>query len=155
MTANIQPHHVTVELNTNYQFITRFDDIKGTPTLVVDEPEPIGDGAGPTAVDVLGAAVGSCLAASLAYCIRKARMPLRNLTVYVTTHVGRNGKGRSRIADIEVELAPEFGETAPGEQATSEKRCQELFEDFCIVTASVRKGIPVSVTLKDGRKTAA
>jgi hypothetical protein len=30
-------------------------------------------------------------------------------------------------------------------------RCLELFEDFCVVTASVRKGIPVSVVVMDSR----
>jgi uncharacterized OsmC-like protein len=145
---------VTVKSNGNYQFVARFDDIKGTPTLLVDEPEPLGAGAGPPAVDVLGAAVGSCLAASLASCLRKGRMPLTDLTVHVTTHVARNDGGRFRVTGIEVELAPEFGETASGEKA-SDERCHELFEDFCTVTASVRKGIPVSVSLKADHRAAA
>ena len=94
---------------------------------------------------MLGAAVGNCLAASLAFCLRKARIEVRDLTARVTTHVERNEKGRFRISGIDVELAPEL---AAG-PAPSFDRCEGLFEDFCTVTASVRRGIPVSVTLRE------
>jgi uncharacterized OsmC-like protein len=149
--SHIESHHVTVELMKNYQFVTRFEDIEGSPTLVCDEPAPLGEGHGPNAAAVLGAAVGNCLAASLAFCFHKARLAPLSLKAHVTTHVARNEKGRFRIAGIDVELSPEFA-PAPG---GSQVRCQELFEDFCTVTASVRKGIPVSVTLGGTEKTAA
>ena len=32
-------------------------------------------------------------------------------------------------------------------------RCKDLFEDFCVVTASIRQGIPVEVELMDGAGT--
>ena len=35
------------------------------------------------------------------------------------------------------------------EQAVRMKRCLELFEDFCVVTASIREGIPVAVEVVD------
>lgn len=145
-----QSHHVSIELAHDYQFIVRFDDVEGMPTLVCDEPPPLGNGDGPTAADVLGAAVGNCLSASLAFCLKKAHVELRRLSARVTTHVTRNEKGRMRIAGIDVELDPELGEGSAGQ-----KRCEELFEDFCTVTASVRHGIPVSVALKDRARSAA
>ena len=144
--SHIESHHVTVELKNDYQFVVRFDDVKGTPTLVCDEPPPLGEGGGPNAAAVLGAAVGNCLAASLASCLRKAQREPINLTARVKTHVARNTKGRMRIAGIDVELSSEVTSATGGNQ----KRCQELFEDFCMVTASVRRGIPVSVSLQDG-----
>lgn len=45
------------------------------------------------------------------------------------------------IGEIRVRLAPEV---AP-EQRERMERCLDLFEDFCIVTESVRQGIQVDV----------
>lgn len=146
-----ESHHVTVELKKDYQFVVRFDDVQGAPTLVCDEPEPLGQGNGPNAADLLGAAVGNCLAASLAFCLRKARMDPSSLSACVTTHVTRNERGRFRISGIDVELSPDFMASA----AAGARRCHDLFEDFCTVTASIRHGIPVSVSLKSDMETAA
>ena len=107
-----ESHHVTVELKKDYQFVVRFDDVQGGPTLVCDEPEPLGQGNGPNPADLLGAAVGNCLAASLAFCLRKARMDPRSLSARVTTHVARNERGRFRISGIDVELSPDFVSSA-------------------------------------------
>jgi hypothetical protein len=65
------------------------------------------------------------------------------LTANVTTHVAKNEKGRFRISGIDVELLPDMGEADSSRIA----RCEGLFEDFCIVTESVRQGIPVNVRI--------
>ena len=148
---HLESHHVTVELRKDYEFVVRFDDVQGAPTLVCDEPEPLGRGRGPNPADLLGAAVGNCLAASLAFCLRKARLDPTSLSAHVTTHVARNERGRFRIAGIDVQLSPDFISST----GASQRRCTELFEDFCTVTASIRHGIPVSVSLKTGLETAA
>lgn len=135
-------HHVTVRLARDYQFIAEFDDVPGRPSLRLDEPAPLGQGQGPNAADVLGAAVGNCLAASLAFCLRRARIDVEGMTATVATHVTRNEKGRFRITGIDVVLDPRLG----GAGARLD-RCGDLFEDFCIVTASVKQGIPVKVSL--------
>jgi organic hydroperoxide reductase OsmC/OhrA len=49
-----------------------------------------------------------------------------------------------RIGKIEVEIDPQIKEVDK-QQA---QRCLELFEDFCVVTQSVREGIDVSVAVK-------
>lgn len=141
---------VSIELKKGYQFLVRFDDVKGRPTLLCDEPPPLGDGEGPNPAAVLGAAVGNCLAASLVFCLRKAHLDPVHLGATVTTHVARNERGRFRIASIDIELAPELGAGSADHQ-----RCEALFEDFCTVTASIRRGIPISVSLKDTAQSAA
>jgi uncharacterized OsmC-like protein len=97
-----------------------------------------------TAPAVLGAAVGNCLAASLAFCLRRAHIDLVDLTADVTTRVTRNDKGRFRVSGIDVQLTPVFA----GSEPVRLERCEDLYEDFCTVTASVKHGIPVHVSLK-------
>jgi uncharacterized OsmC-like protein len=137
-------HHVTVRLARDFEFVAEFNDVPGAPQVMFDEPKPLGGGRAPNAAAMLGAAVGNCLSASLAFCLRKARIELLDMTADVVTHVVRNEKGRFRISGIDVALTPTLGRTeAPL------GRCEDLFEDFCTVTASVRHGIPVRVSLKE------
>jgi organic hydroperoxide reductase OsmC/OhrA len=56
----------------------------------------------------------------------------------------RNERGRLRIGAIRVKLAPDV---AP-EQRDRVSRCLGLFEDFCIVTESVRQGVRVDVEVE-------
>jgi uncharacterized OsmC-like protein len=137
-------HHVTVRLLRGYEFIAEFDDVPGIPSMVIDEQKPPGGSNAPSAAAMLGAAVGNCLAASLAFCLRQARLDLQGLTASVTTHVVRNDKGHFRVGGIDVELAPDLGACAEGSHAAN---CGDLFKDFCMVTASVQHGIPVHVSL--------
>lgn len=140
--------HVTLRFAGGYQFLGEFDDLEGFPPLRFDEPPPLGDGEGPNAATVLAAAVGNCLAASLSFCLRKARLELDDLTAHATAHVVRNEQGRFRVSGIDVVLAPEL--QAPDRDRF--ERCEALFEDFCVVTESVRRGIPVNVTLSVGKE---
>ena len=80
---------------------------EGLPPIVFDEPPPLGEGSGPNAAAVLAAAIGNCLAASFAFCLRKVRVEPVDLTAAVVAHVARNEQGRFRISGIDVELAPE------------------------------------------------
>lgn len=136
-------HHVTVRLAREYEFTAEFEDLPGSPAILFDEPEPLGGNRAPNAATVLSAAVGDCLATSLAFCLRKARIGVDHLTARVTTHVVRNEKDRLRIGGIDVVLEPGISD------ADQERvgRCESLFEDFCTVTQSIRAGIPVNVSV--------
>ena len=140
-----ETYRVTVELMKDYEFAVHFDDVPGAPVLICDEPAPLGGDGGPNAAALLAAAVGNCLAASLAFCLRRARLEPVTLSAQVTTRTARSDKGRVRIAGIDVVLSPQFGVAG----CASQKRCEALFEDFCTVTASIRHGIPVSVSMSD------
>jgi uncharacterized OsmC-like protein len=143
--SDTRTHHVTLNLARGYEFVAKFPDLPEAQAVLLDEPPPLGGDRGPNAAAVLGAAVGNCLAASLAFCLRKSRAGLEGLTARVSTHVGRDDHNRLRITGIDVELAPELG----GDDPSRLRRCEDLFEDFCIVTESVRRGIPVNVTVEE------
>jgi organic hydroperoxide reductase OsmC/OhrA len=133
------PIELHLELEDAYRFTVDFGGDR--PTLVTDEPVPLGQGSGPNPSMLLGTAVGNCLAASLAYCLRRAHVELTALDADVTVRLARSERGRLRIGGIDVELRPEL---ASQDEARIE-RCLGLFEDFCVVTESVRHGIDVTV----------
>jgi organic hydroperoxide reductase OsmC/OhrA len=130
-----------VELEEGYRFRVDFGDGRGV--LLMDEPPPLGDGSGPNAAAVLGAAVANCLSASLLFCLRKAHIEVRSLAADVEVTSSRNQRGRLRVSSVRVRLHPKL---TPGNEARV-RRCLELFEDFCVVTEAVRGGIDVDVTV--------
>jgi len=136
---------VALTLRDGYAFTVDFADGEGPP-LAVDELPPLGKGQGPNPARLLAAAVGSCLSASLLYCLRKARIDVAHLRTTVEGMVVRNEHGRLRIGEIAVRLAPEVSP----DQRERMGRCLDLFEDFCIVTESVRQGIGVQVQVEPG-----
>jgi organic hydroperoxide reductase OsmC/OhrA len=140
--SDIHPHQVNLRLVAKYRVMAEFPEVSGTPSLLFDEGPPVGDGQGPNAAMVLGAAIGDCLSATLMSCLIRAHVDVEALTATVVTRVGRNQAGRYRISGIEVELCPTV---PPGERARLE-RCQAIFQDYCTVTESVREGIPVTVS---------
>lgn len=131
---------VDLTLQDEYRFTVSFG-AEPLPELTVDELPPLGQGAGPNPARLLATAVGHCLGASLLYCLRRAKIAVTELHTTVRGTMVRNERGRLRIGELHVELAPDVDAA----QRERMGRCLELFEDFCIVTESVRHGIPVSV----------
>lgn len=121
-----------------YKFQISFNSDKIEP-IFTDEPKPVGDGEYPNAGKLLAAAVGNCLCASLVFCMEKSRAEVPSICAEVSTSMQRNEKGRLRITHMSVKIFPQVSDEAKFE------RCREIFEDFCIVTQSVRKGIDVDV----------
>jgi organic hydroperoxide reductase OsmC/OhrA len=145
MTEEALAFGVELEHLAGYEFRVRFD-VPTMGELTLDEPAPLGRGNGPNASRVLAAAVGNCLTASLLFCLRKARLEPAGLKTTVRGFLARNPAGRLRVARLEVVIALEEGS---GLEAARLKRCTTLFEDFCVVTESVRAGIPVAVRVTD------
>lgn len=130
-----------LELQEGYAFTVRFDQ-PGMGDLQTDEPEPLGQGSGPNPTRLLAAAVANCLSASLLFCLRKARIEVADLEATVTASLERNEQGRLRVGGLRVRVEPEL--VHPGDRDRM-GRCLEVFEDFCVVTESVRRGIQVDV----------
>ncbi len=143
MSEPVSQFSITVDQVRDYEFRVRFDK-EHFPELLMDEPPPLGQDRGPNAGRVLAAAIGNCLSASLLFCARKARVPVDKLHTEVKVHVVRNENRRLRIGKVEVVIDPHI----PEAERDNARRCLELFEDFCTVTASVWQGIDVAVTVK-------
>ncbi|MGE5171611.1 MAG: OsmC family protein [Rudaea sp.] len=128
----------------DYEFRVRFD-WPNVPELTLDEPAPLGRAAGPNAARLVAAAVGNCLSSSLLFCMKKFKQAPGTLHSEVRGTLVRNARGRLRIGrfDVTIRLAEASGAIGHLD------RCIEQFEDFCIVTESVRAGIPVDVRVVD------
>lgn len=134
---------VTLAQDHDYQFGVVFSS--GVPDLVADEPAPLGGGSGPSPVQLLAAAVGNCLSASLLFALRKYKQNPEPLSCEIEAHVGRNDQGRTRVLAIDAKLR--LG--VPADTLQHLDRVLEQFEEFCTVTQSVRAGIPVTVHVSD------
>ncbi len=130
-----------LELLHDYQFRISFDE-EGLADIRSDEPAPVGKGEYPSAIHYLSAAVGNCLCASLALCLRKVRSEPLAIRARVRTVLGRNERGRLRVQGMQITIFPEVKDLAKLE------RCLPLFEDFCVVTAAVREGIDIQVSVE-------
>ena len=100
----------------------------------------------PNAGKLLAAAVGNCLCASLVFCMEKSHAEVPSISAEVSAKLERNEHGRFRITHMSVNMFPQFEDTARFD------RCRQVFEDFCIVTQSVRAGIPVDVQIYPVKK---
>ena len=139
----VSEYTIQMEQQSDYEFRVRFDK-EQYAELMMDEPEPLGRDSAPSAGRVLAAAVGNCLSASLLFCARKAKVELGPIHTNVRVKVGRNERKRLRIVGIDVEIDPHIQDV----ERAKALRCIDLFEDYCTVTASIREGVPVEVTVK-------
>ena len=133
---------ITLERLDGYRFRAEFGD--GIAPLVVDEGLPLGKNAGPNPSRLLATALGDCLSASLVFCLGRSRIELLSLRTTATGTLVRNEHKRLRIGRIDVVLVAEL---APADLEKA-RACLGLFEDFCVVTASVRQGLPVGVRVE-------
>ena len=138
------PIRVTLEQEDDYAFRIRFDDT-ALESLLTDEASPLGQDRGPNPARLLLASIANCLVASLLFAMRKQRNEPGKLRAQITAVPMRNTEGRWRIPQAFVELQLPEG----NEHYQHLERVLEQFEQFCIVTESVRQGIDVLVTIKD------
>lgn len=136
---------VTITQKQNYQFLVDFG--AGIPGLVADEPAPLGQGEGPAPTHMLLAAVANCLSASLLFSLQKFKQDAGGITTRATCTIDRNESNRLRIQNIDVAI--QFGKD--GAELAHLDRVLGQFEEFCTVTQSVRAGIPVSISVTDGK----
>ena len=134
---------VNLTQKQDYQFDVSFTN--GVPPLHCDEPAPLGQGTGPSPVQLLAAAVGNCLSDSLLFALRKFKQTPEPIRTEVTAEVGRNDEGRVRVLNMKAKL--QLGVAAGSLQHLD--RVLSQFEAFCTVTQSVGQGIPIQVEVWD------
>ena len=134
---------ITLRQQEGYAFRIEFGE--GIEDLLSDEPAPLGEGRGPNPSKLLLAAIANCLAASLTFALRKFGNQPGPVTATISGEMVRNEAGRWRIprARAVITLAEH-----PGAHKQFDRILQQ-FEQFCVVTQSVRDGIDVQVEVRD------
>lgn len=135
---------VLLEQDGAYGFKVRFDGTDLEP-LLVDESAPLGEGRGPTPSAMLLTSVANCLSASLLFALRKFKNAPGPIRAEIVGARERNAEGRWRIprAKVTIHLSDK------AESFEHLGRVLAQFEQFCVVTQSVREGVDVSVEVRD------
>jgi uncharacterized OsmC-like protein len=139
MSAVASQFSLHLEQIDGFEFRVKFDKEQFAP-LLLDEPPPLGNDTAPNAARVLAAAIGNCLAASLVFCLKRSNVAAIGVSADVDVEIVRNEARRLRIGKVNVKIHTDLPSNDP-----SLARCLSTFEDFCIVTQSVRQGIEVAV----------
>ncbi len=134
-----------VVLRQQQDFQFEIDFGAEVPKLIGDEHPPLGQGKGPTPVQLLAAAVGNCLSDSLLFALRKFKQAPEPISCEVTAEIGRNAQNRLRVLGLDVVLT--LG--VPAAKLEHLDRVLGQFEDFCTVASSVSQGVPVRITVRD------
>jgi len=134
---------VRLHQQAGYAFLVEFGE--GIEDLLTDEPAPLGEGKGPNPSRLLLASVANCLAASLTFALRKFGNTPGPIQAVISGEMARNEDGRWRVPRARAELT--LAES-PGAHKQLE-RILAQFENFCVVTQSVRDGIDVEVVVRD------
>lgn len=135
--------HIQLRQKQDYQFDVQFGE--QVPSLLADEPAPLGSGRGPSPVQLLAAAVGNCLSDSLLFALRKFKQAPEPIQCDVHAEVGRNAQGRLRVLQMRAVLT--LG--VPAATLEHLERVLDTFEAYCTVTQSVGQGIPVAIEVYD------
>lgn len=145
--SEVQQFSFTLEQQEDYAFLVRFDS--DLPPLQTDEPAPLGKGTGPNPSRLLAASIANCLSASLLFALRKFNNLPGPIVTTVTAQMERNPLGRLRVGSVSVSI--QIG--SPAHTLNHLERALEQFEEFCVVTQSVREGIPIEVRVSDSAGT--
>jgi uncharacterized OsmC-like protein len=137
-------HQITLRQIEAYRFECDFGP--GVPRVTTDETPPLGTGTGPAPVDLLLAAVASCMSSSFHFAMGKFHETAGPIVTTATATTGRDEHNHLRVQEIEIAI----GFAEPGASIGHLDRILAQFEQFCTVGASVARGIPVHVTVTDG-----
>ncbi len=99
---------------------------------------------GPSPTKLLALSVLGCLAASFSFCLQKKDFSLSGLEGKAEVTIARNDKGFWRVKKIDVEMNPKIDTSEMRKRAD---KCRKFFEQYCIISESLRTGFEVNVNL--------
>ena len=141
------PTRVKATLLENIAFKVK---IKDFPEFIMDEPESFhGDDRGPSSAEFLLVAIAGCQGVSFQFCLQKFRIEVEEMTVTVESkmkHVFHEEYEREILNIIHINVIIDVKLKNP-EDEEDLLECFGVYQKYCVVTTSIRRGIPVDVKL--------
>ena len=139
------------EFESQMIFKCDLGDMKVKDCYIDEEHHKEVDMMGPNPSRMLALGVLGCLSASFIFCLKKRDFKVDDFNGEAEVTITRNEKGFWRIKKIDVDIEPKIEDPETLKRA---KQClkqvkdgNSFFEQYCIVTQSVRAGIEVNVNL--------
>ncbi|MEO0443901.1 MAG: OsmC family protein, partial [Pseudomonadota bacterium] len=129
--------------NYRYQSQAHENGVNHGEPFNSDEPLPVGESSAPATPALLGSALGHCLSAALLEALRKARLNVTESVTETVVKVSPNEDGNPRIDEVDIVIKPTLEELHPRKD-----QCAAVFENYCTVTSSVKRGINVNVSVE-------
>ena len=100
---------------------------------------------GPSPVKLLAISVLGCLVASYSFCLQKRNFSISDLGGSAEVILARNDNNFWRVKKIDIKIKPKIENPEMRKRAD---QCKKLFEQYCIISESLRNGIVVDVDLE-------
>lgn len=136
---------VGIKLEEEMIFKCDLGHIKMNDLFIDEQHKKSIDKIGPNPSKLLASSVLGCLAASFAFCMQKKGFSLSDLDGKAVITSIRNEKGFWRIKKIDIKLNPNIDNTEMRKRAD---QCIKFFEQYCIISESLRYGIEIDVNLE-------
>ncbi|MFW9998677.1 MAG: OsmC family protein [Candidatus Hodarchaeota archaeon] len=135
-----------VSLKKEEEMIYRCDlgGIKMQSLYIDESRKNIKEKIGPSPAKLLALSILSCLSLSFEFCLQKTGFILSDLNGSAEVIIARNDKDFWRIKKIDVNIEPIIKNPEMRKRAD---QCQRFFEQYCIISESLRKGIEINVNL--------
>lgn len=143
MNGDEKEYAIRVKRLEGYKFEVDFGSEYGDK-MIVDEDPPLGTNGGPDPSRLLAASIAHCTLSSLLFCMQKSRAEVDGMEATANIRFGRDENKRLRINSISIVASVSVPE---GEKARLD-RCIPIFQDYCTVSESVKKGIKISTEIK-------
>lgn len=113
--------------------------------LFIDEQhKKLNEKIGPNPSKLLALSILGCMSASFAFCLQKKDFSLSDFEGKAFITSKRNEKGLWRIKEIKIELHPKIDSLKMRERVD---QCRKFFEQFCIISESIKEGIEINTNL--------
>jgi uncharacterized OsmC-like protein len=120
-------------------------NINMNPLYIDEKHKKEIDRIGTSPTKLLALSVLGCLAASFIFCIQKKGLSLLNLEGKATVYIARNKENFWRVKKIETLLIPKTNDPIIQKRIN---QCKKFFEQYCIISESIRRGINIDVKIE-------